>query len=178
MKNSKKKDNLRAITRDGKRDKKDIFEDVYTQLLNKVNNNLGIKTSVKEKPIESVVVPKEPVVVSEVVKPIEPQTIPIENPLDEFITVDPKQEAKAREVQSKVSEYNKKLIAEMLTDILNEEREKDKEREKVYQNTKDPLERKNLEKQMALDRAQSSERINKIKDEINEKVKQFEKSLF
>jgi hypothetical protein len=168
----------KLLASDNQKEKKDIFESVYTDILTKVNNNLGISMPEKPKQVE-----KQSESIKLVSTPSNELEIPIVNEIipdkskEETKPLDPKQEEKVKEMQRKLTEYNKKLINEFLSIPLAEEREKSLLREKEYQSTKDPVEKKNLEKLMALERAQSSDHINKIKNEIDAKVKLYETQL-
>jgi hypothetical protein len=207
MKNAKKlnttggnNSTIKTLPYDNKMSKKEVFESVYTAILSKVNNNLGNKTGngfqmeqleANECTPESVETDRgqnNPVlgrsgITKEIKAPVKfhLEELQQNNSAPEEITnnktVDPKQEAKEGEIQRKVNDYNKKLVSEQLLKVLTEERQKEEEREQLYMKTKDPLEKKRLEKILAFERAQSSERINKINEDISEQLKAYENKL-
>jgi len=68
-----------------------------------------------------------------------------------------------KEYDNLVQEYKSKLNAELLK-ILQEEKYKEEEREVLYHNTLDIVEKKRFEKIISMERAQSSERIVKMNE--------------
>lgn len=68
-----------------------------------------------------------------------------------------------KEIQKKIEEYKKKLISDLLK-VLSDEKYKEEERELTYNKTTNPVEKKRLEKVIAMERAQSSEKIMKINE--------------
>jgi hypothetical protein len=68
-----------------------------------------------------------------------------------------------KEIEKKVEDYKKKLMSELLK-VLSEEKFKEEERELLYNKTSNLIEKKRLEKIIAIERAQSSERIMHINE--------------
>lgn len=68
-----------------------------------------------------------------------------------------------KEIEKIVQSYKGRLNAELLK-ILNEEKNKEEERELKYTNTLDSIEKKRLEKMISLERNQSSAKILKINE--------------
>lgn len=68
-----------------------------------------------------------------------------------------------KEIEKKVEEFKRKLNLDLLK-VLSEEKFKEEERELLYNKTTNPVERKRLEKIIAMERTQSSERIMKINE--------------
>jgi len=73
-----------------------------------------------------------------------------------------------KELDRMLQDYRGRLNSELLK-ILTEEKHKEEEREVLYNNTIDIIEKKRLEKIISMERAQSSERILKI-NEYNFKI--------
>lgn len=73
------------------------------------------------------------------------------------------QKLTAKEIERMVKDYKGKLNTEMLK-ILNEEKNKEEQREIKYNNTIDSVEKKRLEKMISFERNQSSEKILKINE--------------
>jgi hypothetical protein len=160
--------------------KKLLFESVYNTVLERVNFNLD-KTQVEnnskalfvEQVFDAVecAPPKMEEINEEIVEKREEVQ---EQPSVKVNKVD---QAKELQIKNKLIEYNKKLVREFLLPVLTEEKLKEEEREQLFQKTKDAVERKRLEKILAFERAQSSDRINKVNETIEVKMKEFEDSL-
>jgi len=71
-----------------------------------------------------------------------------------------------KEIQKLTEEYRNKLNFELLK-IIREEKYKEEERENLYNQKGDPYEKKKFEKMSSIERAQSSDRILKIKSYFN-----------
>lgn len=158
--------------------KKVLFESVFNTVLDKVNFNLN-KNQVNntvlfvEQELEAVESAQHKM--EEIIEEIPRQ---IEQPHEESVTNIKKiDQVKEAQIKKKVTEYNKKLVREFLLPILTEEKLKEEEREQLFQKTKDTVERKRLEKILAYERAQSSDRINKVNEAIEIKMKEFEDNL-
>jgi hypothetical protein len=177
MKN--KDSTLKPIPYDSKMSKKEMFESVYTTILSKVNTNLGHKSFKLENLEANESQPMEPLTESNNTKPVELKRTTVTFEVQEDIGTNsaPQYNPRDKEIERKVNEYNKKLVSELLLKALTEERQKEEEREQLYMKTKDPTEKKRLEKILAFERAQSSERINLINEEISDKLKSFENKL-
>lgn len=67
------------------------------------------------------------------------------------------------EIEKKVEDYKRKLNSDLLK-VLSEEKFKEEERELLYNRTTNQAEKKRLEKIIAMERAQGSERIMKINE--------------
>jgi hypothetical protein len=162
---------IKALPNESKISKKEMFESVYTAILTKVNGSIGSHGGFKVKELYA--------------NESQPCDDYVNNRGVEFEIQElgatkaevPMVNEKDKEIERKVTEYNKKLVSEGLLKVLTEEREKEEEREQLYVKTKDPIEKKRLEKILAFERARSSERINKINEEINIKLEQYEKRL-
>lgn len=63
-----------------------------------------------------------------------------------------------QEIEKRLEDYKKKLMSNLLK-VLSEEKFKEEERELLYNKTSNLIEKKRLEKIIAIERAQSSERI-------------------
>lgn len=74
-----------------------------------------------------------------------------------------KRQITQKEMDKLVQEYKSKLNGELLN-TLQEEKYKEEEREVLYHNTVDIIEKKRLEKIISMERAQSSERILKMNE--------------
>ena len=61
--------------------------------------------------------------------------------------------------------------------MINEEKEKEEERTKMYENEKDETKKLEIEKKNKEERELSSQNINKFKDEIDKKIKEYEENL-
>jgi hypothetical protein len=70
----------------------------------------------------------------------------------------PKKVLTGKEIQKKLEDYKKKLNSDLLK-VLSEEKFKEEERDLLYNKTTNPIEKKRLEKIIAMERAQSSEKI-------------------
>jgi hypothetical protein len=160
--------------------KKVLFESVYNTVLERVNYNLN-KAQVEnnnnalfveqEYDADECAIPKMEEINEEVLE----QRDEVEEQLSvKVIKVD---QAKELQIKNKLIEYNKKLVREFLLPVLTEEKLKEEDREQLFQKTKDVVERKRLEKILAFERAQSSDRINKVNETIEVKMKQFEDNL-
>jgi hypothetical protein len=68
-----------------------------------------------------------------------------------------------QEIGKRLEDYKKKLMSELLK-VLSEEKFKEEERELLYNKTSNLIEKKRLEKIIAIERAQSSERIMQINE--------------
>jgi hypothetical protein len=177
MKKNVSNKNVKEVSKDAA-NKKVLFESVYNTVLEKVNFNLN--KNIVTNNVESTMFIEEeykaaesapPKMVEDVNEVIE---IKKENTPFQFKKVD---EAKEMQINNKLTEYNKKLVRELLLPVLTEEKLKEEEREQLYQKTKDALEKKRLEKILAFERAQSSDRINKVNEMIEVKMKEFEENL-
>jgi hypothetical protein len=156
--------------------KKVLFESVYNTVLEKININLN-KTQIKNEFNSPLFVEQE----LEAVESAPPKLDIIEvkevSQLQPPVTVKKVDQAKEMQIKNKLNDYNKKLVRELLLPILTEEKLKEEEREQLYQKTKDAIEKKRLEKILAFERAQSSDRINKVNETINVKMKEYEENL-
>lgn len=75
----------------------------------------------------------------------------------------PNKKLTEKEIDKCLQEYRSKLNSELLK-ILSEEKYKEQEREILYENTIDIIEKKRLEKIISMERAQSSEKILKLNE--------------
>jgi hypothetical protein len=150
--------------------KKVLFESVYNTVLEKVNINLN-KNQIKNDTM--------PLFVEQELEAIEcaQPRMEIVEEIKEVQQVKKVDHVKETHIKNKLSEYNKKLVRELLLPVLSDEKLKEEEREQLYQKSKDAFEKKRLEKILAFERAQSSDRINKVNESINVKMKEYEESL-
>ena len=59
-----------------------------------------------------------------------------------------------------------------------EEKEKEEQRTKIYENEKDEKKKLEIEKQNKKEREIASENINKAKNDIDQKIKEFEENIW
>ena len=81
-----------------------------------------------------------------------------------------------QEIQKKIEEFKSKEYKEFNKLIL-EEKEKEEERTKIYEEEKDEKKKLEIEKKNKEERDLASNNINKAKEDIDKKIKEFEENL-
>jgi hypothetical protein len=173
MKKNVSNKSVKDVSKDAA-NKKVLFESVYNTVLEKINMNLN-KNQVKNE-VASPMFVEEEYVADESAPPKEEVNI-VKQVDEQSIQIKKVDEVKEAHIRNKLTEYNKKLVRELLLPVLSEEKLKEEEREQLFQKTKDSIEKKRLEKILAFERAQSSDRINKMNEMIEVKMKEFEENL-
>ena len=97
----------------------------------------------------------------------------IENKVDKK---EKKKSTNEKEIEKKVEEFKNKL-QQKLDKVIQEEKVKEEKRQKDYENAKTETEKKNIEKRNAAARADSSKKINLMKNDNEKKVEAFKKKL-
>jgi len=83
---------------------------------------------------------------------------------------------KEEEIMKKVENY-KTTLTKDLVNFLSEEKLLELERDKLYNNCDNPIEKKRLEKIISMERAASSQKIIEMNKEIERKLKVYEEML-
>ena len=81
-----------------------------------------------------------------------------------------------KDLERKVEEYKNKLRQE-IDAAIKEEKEKDEQRKKAYDQETNPSKKQQIEKTNAVERAKGNERIQKMQNDMDGKVKEYEQSL-
>ena len=85
-------------------------------------------------------------------------------------------EKKEKEIQKKIEEFKTKEYKEFNV-LITEEKEKEEKRTKMYEDEKDESKKLEIEKKNKEEREIASNNINKTKEEIDKRIKEYEESL-
>ena len=83
---------------------------------------------------------------------------------------------KEKDIETKVEIFKKRLQEEFDL-LITQEKKKEVQRVKAYENEKDESKKQELEKKNSAERAKSTELINETKESNEEKIKEYEKKL-
>ena len=83
---------------------------------------------------------------------------------------------KEKDIETKVEIFKKRLQEEFDL-LITQEKKKEDQRVKAYENEKDESKKQELEKKNSAERAKSTELINETKESNEEKIKEYEKKL-
>ena len=86
------------------------------------------------------------------------------------------EDKKEKEIQNKVEEFKAKEYKEF-NKLINEEKVKEEEREKLYENEKDEKKRLEIEKKNKEERELASKNIEKTKNDIDKRIKEYEENI-
>ena len=87
-----------------------------------------------------------------------------------------KKEKKEKEIQNKVEEFKSKEYKEF-NKLISEEKEKEDKRAKAYEDEKDEQKKLEIEKKNKEERELASQNINKNKNDIEQRIKEYENPL-
>ena len=85
-------------------------------------------------------------------------------------------EKKEKEIQNKIEEFKTKEYKDF-NKLIAEEKVKEEERTKMYENEKDEDKKKEIEKKNKEERELASQNINKYKEDIDKRIKEYEENL-